>query len=72
MSESRRLIYRIRRKKERLREHLKQANFTGMYYKGYRITLVDIPHEEMPATVAEVKALIDGIDEEKKWLKTTK
>ena len=62
MSRSRRLLYRIRRKKRWLREYLDQATVTDMYYKGYRIALVDIPPDEMMDAVAEAKALIDEID----------
>lgn len=66
MSRNRKLIYRINRKKKRLRYLLGQVEFTDMIYKGHRVTLVDIPEDEMADAITEAKELIDGIDMERK------
>lgn len=65
MSKSRRLIYHIRRKKRWLQKYLDQATFTDIYHKGYRVTLVDVPPDELPTAVAEARAMIDDIDKER-------
>lgn len=65
MSRNRQLIYWIRRKKKRLSRFLVQVEFTNMIYKGYTVTLVDIPEYEMSDAIAEAKELIDGIDKER-------
>lgn len=38
-------------------------NVSHMYYKGKMINFVDIPEEEMPEAIAEIKSIIDEEDE---------
>lgn len=66
MSRNRKLIYRINRKKRRLRYLLNQIEFTDMIYKGHRVTFVDIPAAEMADAIEEAKEMIDEIDKYRK------